>query len=72
MHYIGSSLVLGRGIGEMEKNLGYVLIEQMLEYVLKKTNQYKTIEEFREQLKKEINNIHDKNMKNLNDCINNH
>jgi len=56
----------------MEKNLGYVLIEQMLEYVLKKTNQYKTIEEFREQLKKEINNIHDKNMKNLNDCINNH
>jgi len=63
---------LGRGIGEMEKNLGYVLIEQMLEYVLKKTNQYKTIEEFREQLKKEINNIHDKNMKNLNDCINNH
>ena len=36
--------------------------EQTLEYILHKVNKYKTIEEFKKQLKKELNTIHNQNM----------
>lgn len=44
--------------------------EQMLEYILWKLTQYKTYEEFREGIKKELCHLHEKNMKKIDRDIN--
>ena len=49
-----------------------VIREQTLEYILWKIAQYETFKEFKEGIKKELCNLHSKNMKNMEKEINNH
>jgi len=49
-----------------------VIREQTLEYILWKITQYDTFEDFKNGIKKELCNLHGKNMKNMEKEINNH
>jgi len=55
---------------EFTIRLANIIREQMLEYILWKITKYPTYEEFREAVKKELCNIHEKNMKQIDKDIN--
>jgi hypothetical protein len=46
------------------------ILEQTLEYALWKTEEYKTLEEFKESIKQDLRNVHKKNMETLSKELN--